>query len=59
MVLQYLTGKFSDKVKMGQEGLVVAALLASIWTTWKVSIYYINGGLLKLNRNALYVMYSC
>ena len=32
---------------MGQEGLVVAALLASIKTSWKVEIYYINGALLK------------
>ena len=41
-------------VKNGQEGLAVAALLESVWIFWKVTIYYINGALLKLNRYALY-----
>ena len=50
MVIQYLIGKLSDMVKMGQDSLVVAALLASVWT-----IYYMNGALLILNRYALYV----
>ena len=29
-VIQYLIGKLLDTVKMGQEGLVIAALLASV-----------------------------
>ena len=32
-VIQYLNGKLSDMVKIGQEGLVVAALLASVRTS--------------------------
>ena len=32
-VIQYLIGKLSDMVKMGQEDLVVAALLASVRTS--------------------------
>ena len=53
-VLQDLIGKLLDMVKMGQESLVVAALLASVRASWKVTIYYINGALLILNRYALY-----
>ena len=52
--IQYLIGMLSDMVKMGQEGLVVAALLESFRILWKVIIYYINGALLKLNRYTLY-----
>ena len=52
-VIQYLNGKLSDMVKLGQEDLVVAALLASVRISWKVTIYYINGALLKLNHYAL------
>ena len=55
-VIQYLIGKLSDMVKMGQDSLVVAALLASVRTSWKVTIYYINGALLILNRYALYYL---
>ena len=40
-------------VKMGQEGSVLEALLASIRTSSKATIYYINGAVLKLNRYAL------
>ena len=42
-------------VFMTREGLVVAALLASVRASWKVPIYYLNGALLKLNRYALYL----
>ena len=48
--IQNLIGKLSDMVKMGQESLVVAALLASVLASLKVTIYYINRALLKLNR---------
>ena len=41
-------------VKMGQESLVVAALLKFARTSWKVTIYYINGALFKLNCYKLY-----
>ena len=54
-VIQYLIGKLSDMIKMGQESLVVATLLASVSASWKVTIYYINEALLKLNRYALYI----
>ena len=47
--IQYIIGKVSDMVKMSQEGLVVAVLLASVRTSWKVTFYYINGALLILN----------
>ena len=50
MVIQYLTGKLSNMVKMGQENLVVAAVLVSVRASRKVIIYYINRALLKLNR---------
>ena len=53
LVIQYLIGKLSDMVKMDKKGLVVAALLASVRTSWKVTIYYINRALLKLNRYTL------
>ena len=42
-------------VYMRQEGLVVAALLALVRPSLKVAIFYINGALLKPNRNALYI----
>ena len=45
MVIQYLIGKLSDMVKMDQEGLVVAVLLASVRTLKKVKIYYIDRAL--------------
>ena len=54
-VIQYLIWKLSGIVNMIQEDLVVAALLGSVRTSWKVTIYYINGALLKLNRYALYL----
>jgi len=40
-------------VKMGQDSLIVAALLLSVRASWKVTVYYINGALLTLNRYAL------
>ena len=42
-------------VKMSQEDSVVAALLESFRMSQKVTIYYINWALLKINRYALYV----
>ena len=45
----YCTLNRNVRVKMGQEDLVVAALLASVKTSGKMTIYYINGALLKLN----------
>ena len=53
-VTQYLIRKFSDMVKMGQEGLVVAALLVSVKSSWKLKIYYINRAMSKLNCYTLY-----
>ena len=54
-VIQYLIWKLLDVVKMGQEGLVVAALLISFKASWKFKIYYINRALSKLNCYALYL----
>ena len=54
-VIQCLIGKFLDLVKMGQDSFVVAAVLASVRASWKVTIYNINGALLILNRYALYL----
>ena len=34
--MQYLIGKVSDMVKMGQEGLVVVALLISVKASRKI-----------------------
>ena len=51
-VMQYLIRKLSDMVKMGIEGLAVAAVKAS----QKLKIYYINRALSKLNCYALYVI---
>ena len=51
--MQYLIWKLLDIVKNREEGLIVAALLASVMASWKVAIYYINESLLKLNRYAL------
>ena len=51
-VIQYLIWKLSDMVFMRQEGLAEVVLLASVRASWKVTIYYINGALLKLNRNS-------
>ena len=42
--------KASGVDDMRQEGLVVAALQASIRTSAKVTIYYINGALFILNQ---------
>ena len=53
--MQYLIGKLLDMVKMGQENLVVALLLASVRASWKVAIYYLNKALLILNRKPQYV----
>ena len=54
-VIQYLIGKLSDMIKIGQDSSVVAALLASVRVSLKVAIYYINGTLLILNHYALYI----
>ena len=56
-VIQYLIGKLSDMVKMGQESLVVGALLISVKAPWKLKNYYIARALSKLNCYALYVYY--
>ena len=55
-VTQYLIRKLSDMVKMGIEGLAVAALLISVKASQKLKIYYINRALSKLNCYALYVL---
>ena len=52
-VTQYLIIKLSDMVKMGIEGLAVAALLISVKASQKLKIYYINRALSKLNCYAL------
>ena len=49
-VIQYLIGKPLDMVKMSQEGSMVTALLASVRSFCKVTIYYINWALLIFNR---------
>ena len=54
MIIQYLIGKLSDMVKIGKESLVMAALQVSVRASWKVTIYFINRALLKLNCYALY-----
>ena len=41
-VVQYLIGKLSDVVKMGQESLIVEVLLASLKAFEKVTVYYLN-----------------
>ena len=51
--MQYLIGKFSDMVKMGQEGLVEVLLLYLFRGLDKMGIYYINRALSKLNCYAL------
>ena len=51
---EYLIWKLSDMVKMGIEGLAVAALLISVKASQKLKIYYINRALSKLNCYALY-----
>ena len=53
-VTQYLIRKLLDMVKMGIEGLAVAALLISVKASQKLKIYYINRALSKLNCYALY-----
>ena len=53
-VIQYLIRKLLDMVKMGIEGLAVAALLISVKASQKLKIYYINRALSKLNCYALY-----
>ena len=57
-VTQYLIRKLSDMVKMGIEGLAVAALLISVKASQKLKIYYINRALSKLNCYALYHSYT-
>ena len=57
-VIQYPIEKLLDMVKMGQEGLVVAALLESVRTSWKVTIYYINSALLILKWKPLCMYYN-
>ena len=57
-VTQYLIRKLSDMVKMGIEGLAVAALLISVKASQKLKIYYINRALSKLNCYALYIVLS-
>ena len=52
---QYLIRKLLDMVKMGIEGLAVAALLISVKAFQKLKIYYINRALSKLNCYALYL----
>ena len=58
-VTQYLIRKLSDMVKMGIEGLAVAALLISVKASQKLKIYYINRALSKLNCYALYLVKRC
>ena len=53
---QYLIGKVSDMVKMSQEGLVVIALLASVRTSRKETIYYIQQTALIPGQSPLYDM---
>ena len=55
-VTQYLIRKLLDMVKMGIEGLAVAALLISVKASQKLKIYYINRALSKLNCYALYLV---
>ena len=52
-VTQYLIRKLSDMVKMGIEGSAVAALSISVKVSQKLTIYYINRALSKLNYYAL------
>ena len=52
-VTQYLIRKLLDMVKMGIEGLAVAALLILVKASQKLKIYYINRALSKLNCYAL------
>ena len=51
--MQYLIEKLVLVVNMNQEGQVVEALSISVWISWEVSIYYINGAFLILKRAAL------
>ena len=39
-VIQYLIRKLLNMVKMTQEGLLVAVIIASVRMSWKVPIYY-------------------
>ena len=48
-IIQYLIGKLSDMVKIDEDSSFMAALLASVRVSWKVTICYINGALLILN----------
>ena len=54
MVIQYLISKLPNMIFMREESLFVVALLASVRTSWKVTIYYINRALFIPNRAALY-----
>ena len=54
-VTQYLIRKLLDMVKMGLNSFVVAALLVSVRTSLKVTIYYINWALTQSLRTV--VMY--
>ena len=47
--IQYFIGKLLDMVKMGQEKLLLAALLISVKASWKLKYYYIDRALSKLN----------
>ena len=58
-VIQYLIWKDLDMVKMSQEESVVAAPLAYVRTSWKLTIYYINGVLLILFCKPLYLLCWC
>ena len=57
-VKQYLIRKLSDMVKMGNEGLAVAALLISVKAFQKLKIYYISRALSKLNCYAVYLKFK-
>ena len=52
-VIQYLVKKLLDMVKMGLNGFVVTALLVSVRTSLKVTIYYINWALTQSLRTVV------
>ena len=57
-VIKYLIGRLSYMVNSREEGSGEAVLLASVRTSLKVTIYYINRALLMLNRTPLlYVLH--
>ena len=55
MVIKHLIKKLLDMAKMGQENLVVAALLTSVNASWKLENYYIERALSKLNPILMFV----